>query len=134
VIVVDASVVVDVTIDRRPGDHLSERLINEDELVAPHLIDIEVLHALRRLVRFDHVSFDRAVDARSDFAEFALTRFPHEPFMDRIWELRDDLSAYDAAYLALAEGISIPLVTCDVGLASVAKRTVDVELYRSRPT
>ncbi len=55
-------------------------------------------------------------------------RFPHEPFIDRIWELRNDLSAYDAAYLALAEAISIPLITCDAGLATVARRTVDVEL------
>ena len=56
-------------------------------------------------------------------------RNPHEPFIDRIWELRDDLSAYDAAYLSLAEAISIPLVTCDAGLAAVAERSVEVELF-----
>jgi predicted nucleic acid-binding protein len=128
-IVVDASAAFDAVVGRDPLDAIASRLAEEDELLAPHLIDIEVLHALRGSVLRDELGIDRASDARDDFADLALSRYPHEPFIDRIWDLRDVLSAYDASYLALAEAISIPLLTCDRGLASVAERTVEVELF-----
>jgi predicted nucleic acid-binding protein len=102
---------------------------SDDELAAPHLIDLEVLQALRRLARRGELSSDRAVDSVRDLAELVMIRYPHEPFIDRTWELRDSLSAYDAAYVALAEAISIPLITCDAGLAAIAERTVTVELF-----
>ena len=129
-IVVDASAACDTIIGRDPQGGTADRLAEADELVAPHLIDIEVLHALRRSVRSGRLTADRASDALDDFADLTLSRFPHEPFIDRVWELRDELGAYDASYLALAETISIPLVTRDAGLAAVAKRTVEVELFR----
>ncbi len=131
-IVCDASAAFDATTGRDLEDGLANRLMKEDDLAAPYLIDIEVLNALRRSVRTGRLTTDVASDALEDFADLALDRYPHEPFIDRIWELRNDLGAYDAAYLALAEAISIPLITCDAGLATVARRTVDVELYPPR--
>ena len=129
-IVPDASAIVAAI---SGGEHRAEvirdRLEREDELSAPHLIDLEVMQALRRAVRHGELSPDRAFDCVQDLAELALTRFPHEPFTERIWELRDRLSTYDAVYLALAEAIGVPLVTCDAGLAAVAERTADVELF-----
>jgi predicted nucleic acid-binding protein len=69
-----------------------------------------MLNALRKAVLRDELGIDRASDARDDFADLALSQYPNEPFIDRIWDLRHALSAYDAAYLALAEAISIPLI------------------------
>ena len=128
-IVVDASAAFDAVVVRDPLDAVAGRLAREDELLAPYLIDIEVLNALRRAVLREELGIDRASDARDDFADLTLSRYPHEPFIDRIWDLRHALSAYDAAYLALAEAIAIPLITCDAGLAAVAGRTVEVELF-----
>ena len=129
-IVADASAIVAVF---SGGEHRAElirdRLEREDELSAPHLIDLEVMQALRRAVRDGDLSADRAFDCVQDLADLALTRFPHEPFAERIWELRDRLSTYDAVYLALAEAIGVPLVTCDAALAAVADRTIDVVLF-----
>lgn len=99
------------------------------ELEAPHLIDLEFLQALRRMVRRGELSEDRANDARVLLDELNLTRFPHEPLSDRIWELRHNLTAYDAAFVALAEVLSEPLITCDARLASTKGIAADVELY-----
>ena len=90
---------------------------DDGELDAPHLIDIEVLHALRGLVRAGKVTADRAADARTDLADLAITRYGHEPVADRIWALRDNLTAYDAASVALAEALDATLITCDARLA-----------------
>lgn len=129
-IVADASAVVAaISGGGQQTETIRDQLEREDELFAPHLIDLEVLQALRRAVRLGELSADRAVDGVQALAELALTRFPHEPFTERIWELRDRLSAYDAVYLAIAEAIGVPLVTCDAALAAVAERTVDVELF-----
>jgi len=130
VIVVDASVVVDaITGSDRHAERIRDRLEQEDELAAPHLLDLEVLQALRRLVHRGELTAERGTAGVQDLAELALSRFAHEPFIDRIWELREMLSGCDAAYLALAEAIAIPLVTCDAALASVAGESVEVELY-----
>ena len=128
-IVIDASAAFDSVVGRDPDDRIAARLAEADELAAPHVIDIEVLHVLRRFVHAKRLTADRASDALDDFADLELTRYPHEPLIDRIWEFRDDLSAYDASYLALAEAISIPLLTRDARLAAVAERTVAVELF-----
>jgi predicted nucleic acid-binding protein len=70
---------------------------------------------------------DRAEDVRTDFAELAITRYGHEPLADRIWALRETLSAYDAAFLALAEALEAPLITCDARLSRAPG--VTAELY-----
>lgn len=128
-LVVDASAAYDALVGRDPLDEITVRLAQGAELVAPYLIDIEVVNALRKSVLAGRLTADRASDARDDLLNLSLDRFPHEPFIDRIWELRDQLSAYDAAYLALAEAIGIPLITCDAALASVARDSVTVEFF-----
>ncbi len=128
-LVVDTSAVLDALIAERPAPGLVERLAAADELEAPHLIDVELLHALRRLVRLERLSLERAVDARTDLAELRLVRYPHEPLTDRIWELRDNLSAYDAAFVALAESLGAPLLTCDSALAGSGGHDAEIELF-----
>lgn len=128
-VVVDASVVVDVLARPDRSQEVRATLLRHGDLAAPHLIDVEVLSALRRLVRLEKIGLDRANDARQDLADLPLERCSHELLIDRIWELRDSLNTYDAAYLALAEAMAIPLITRDAGLASVADRTVEVEFF-----
>lgn len=110
------------------GEDVRHRLDGDGELAAPHLIDLEVLQALRRLVRRGDLTFDRAQIALEDFADLNLTRYPHVALLERIWELRDRAGAYDAAYLALAQVIGVPLITCDAKLAAAAEGITAVEL------
>jgi predicted nucleic acid-binding protein len=114
-----------------PAPGLVERLAEDGDLHAPHLIDTEVLHALRRLLRRGQISAERAHDARTDFAELTLVRYPHEPLNDRVWELRDNLTAYDATFVALAEALGVLLITCDARLAA-AGHHAHIELHDDR--
>ncbi len=98
---------------------------------APHLIDVEVIHALRRLVTARHLTEDRAVDVRSDFADLPIVRYPHHPLADRMWELRHSLSAYDATFVAISEMLGVPLVTCDGRLAGASGHEAQIELFAS---
>jgi predicted nucleic acid-binding protein len=93
-----------------------------ETLHAPHLIDLEVAQVLRRYVRSAAISADRGGEALSDLADFPLTRYPHFVLLTRIWQLRDGLTAYDAAYLALAEALDAPLITRDRALARADSR------------
>ncbi len=129
-LVVDASAVVAVLAGSPRDAKLTRRLVKADELRAPHLIDIEVLHALRSLVARGELTPDRAQDARIDFADLLLVRHPHAPLADRIWALRHNLTAYDAAYVALAEALGAPLVTCDSRLAGAPETSGVIELFR----
>lgn len=124
-LVVDTSAVLESLI----GEHQSvvDRLAGDGDLHAPHLLDIEVLHALRGLVRAGRLTEDRATDARSDLHELAIIRYPHEPLADRIWELRHNLTAYDACFVALAETLAVPLITCDARLAAAPGSRAEVE-------
>ncbi len=96
---------------------------------APHLLDIEMLHALRGLVLRGDVSRARSEQVREDFASLRWSRYYHVAFLDRIWELKDNLTAYDAAYVALAETLSAPLVTTDARLARAPGIRAEVEVY-----
>jgi predicted nucleic acid-binding protein len=127
VLVVDSSAVLHALAERNPDLGLVDRLAGDGDLHAPHLIDLEVLHALRGLVRAGALAADRAEDVRTDFAELAIIRYGHEPLADRIWALRENLSAYDAAFLALAEALEAPLITCDARLSRAPG--VTAELY-----
>lgn len=128
-VVVDTSAVLDSLAADRPEPDLAQRLATAGEWHAPHLLDVEVLHALRGLVRGRKITLDRAQDARTDFAALAIVRYPIVGLADRIWKLRDTLTAYDAAYVALAETLGCPLVTCDKGIAGAGHRA-KVEYYR----
>jgi len=129
VLVADTSAVVAALVGRPPDRRLVDRLGTDGDLHAPHLLDVELLHALRRLVRSGSLSEERAADARADFAELTVVRYGHEPLADRVWELRDNLTAYDATFVALAEALEVPLVTCDRRLARAAGHRAAVELF-----
>lgn len=97
-------------------------------LHAPHLLDLEVLHVLRRLVRRGNLTPSRAAEAVEDLLDLPLTRYPHVALAGRVWELRGALTAYDGAYVALAEALGAPLLTRDAALASVRGHRTRVEL------
>lgn len=97
---------------------------------APHLLDVEMLHALRSLVLRGAVLPGRSEEIREDFASLRWSRYSHEAFLDRIWDLKENLTAYDAAYVALAEVLSAPLVTTDARLARASGIRAEVEVYR----
>lgn len=121
-IVVDASVVVEVLLRSDVGAALEERLFEgDDPLHAPHMLDVEVAHALRRCALHGDIDEHHGRDALADLAAMSIERHGHQPLLERIWQLRHNLTAYDAAYLALAESLSAPLLTRDAGLASVAE-------------
>lgn len=97
---------------------MSRRLFAANEtLHAPHLIDLEVAQVLRRYERSGAISAQRGAEALTDLADFPLTRYPHFVLLERIWQMRHGLTAYDAAYLALAEALDAPLITRDRALA-----------------
>jgi predicted nucleic acid-binding protein len=127
-LVVDTSAVVAALVGLPPDRKLLARLSGDGDLHAPHLLDVELLHVLRRLVAGGHLSADRAADARADLADLVIMRYPHFPLADRIWALRPNLSAYDAVFVALSEALGVPLVTCDARLAA-APHQAQVELF-----
>jgi len=131
-LVVDTSAVLAALIARNPPTGLVERLAVDGDLHAPHLIDVEVLHALRRLNARGELSDERAADARTDFRELALVRYPHFQLGDRIWEMRRNLTAYDATFVALAEALGVPMVTCDARLASAPGHSARIEVFATR--
>lgn len=128
-LVVDSSAVLEALAARDPAAGLIERLAVDGDLHAPHLIDTEVLHALRRMLRRGRISGERAHDARTDYADLTLVRYPHEPLNDRVWELRENLTAYDATFVALAEALDVPLITCDARLAAAPGSHARIEIY-----
>jgi len=131
VIVVDASAMTEFLLQTPLGSRVEARLFRDgDEFHSPHLLDVEVVQALRRLVRAGDVLAVRAGEALDDLADFGLRRHSHIHLLGRAWELRDNLTAYDAVYVALAEAIDAPLVTCDGPLATTPGHAVRIEVIR----
>lgn len=134
VLVVDTSALLEALVASPTDEALVRRLEEDSDLHAPHVLDLEVLQGLRGLVRGGKLSVDRAADARVDFADLTIVRYGHEALADRIWELRDNLTAYDAAFVVLAETLRAPLVTCDGRVADAPGHHATVELYSGAPS
>ena len=127
--VVDASAVVEVLLQTEAGRRIEERLFAPGEtLHVPHLIDIEVAHALRRAWLQGCIDEVRAEEAIDDLAAWSLNRYPHDLFLPRIWTLRHNVTAYDAVYIALAETLEVILFTCDLRLASSSGHDAVIEV------
>lgn len=120
-IVIDASVVIELLLRTVAGRQLERSVLGVAEtLHAPHLLDLEVTQVLRRYVRAGELSVERGKEALQDLLDLPLSRYPHYLFLPRIWELRESATAYDAAYLALAESLAAPLLTRDVRLGAAS--------------
>jgi len=129
VIVVDASVVIEVLLHTSTGWSVEDRFFAIGEsLHAPHLIDLEVAHVMRRLAAAQELSSIGGRKRLAAMADFPLTRYRHDLLLPRIWELRHNLSAYDAAYIALAEALGVPLITRDTRLAKARGHRAKVEI------
>jgi len=130
VIVLDASAAVDWLLHTPAGLRIEKRIYSRSEsLHAPHLLDLEVAQVLRRLAREGVISTPRAAQAIQDLLDLRLTRYPHFILLPRIWQLRHNLTAYDAAYIALAEKLNATLVSRDARLGSASGHAAVVELF-----
>lgn len=117
-IVLDASTLVELLLGTEAGRSIADRIADPAlALHVPHLVDVEVAQALRRLVREGALDAESAAAALDDLRLLDLDRHSHEPLLERVWALRDNLPAYDAVYVALAEALDCPLLTCDGRLA-----------------
>lgn len=128
-IVLDASAALELLL-RTPSAGVVERRIfaRGQSLHAPHLIDVEVAQVLRRYAASGELDSERCRDALEDLVDLPLTRYPHDLLLPRIWELRENLTAYDAVYVALAEALDAPLLTCDRKLSRASGVRARVEL------
>lgn len=128
-IVVDASALLEVLLRTPAATAVERRLFEPGEtLHAPHLIDIEVAQVVRRYAAAGTIEPDRGRAAFADLADFPLRRYLHGFLLPRVWELRDNLTAYDAVYVALAEALDAPLLTRDRRLAAAAARHARAQL------
>jgi predicted nucleic acid-binding protein len=130
VLVVDASVVATALIDDGDaGDRFRGRLRGE-RLTAPELVDLEIASVLRGRLAGGHLDLRRAELALDDLAQLPMERAPHLSLLRRCWELRANLTVYDASYVALAEAIEAPLLTADARLAGAPGPRCDIEVLR----
>lgn len=128
-IVLDASVVLEVLLRTPHSDEIADRILRPRErLHVPHLLDLEVAQVLRRYVARGELTQPRGREALELLAVFPLIRYGHEPLLERIWQLRDSLTAYDAAYVALAEALGVTLLTRDARLARAPGIRATVEV------
>lgn len=128
-IVVDASVIVEVLVGTPASGRIQDRILSpESSLHAPELLDLEVANALRRYTVFGTLPVEWGRDALEDLRGFPITRYPHGFLLRRVWELRSNVTAYDAAYLALAEGLGATLLTRDKRLGASSGHEAKVEM------
>lgn len=130
-VVPDSSALLHAFTIGEPNSRLRLRL-SATTLHAPHLLDVEFLSGLRGLVRGGKLTPDRAHDARNDYADLVITRYATTGLADLIWALRDNVTAYDACYVALAKTLDAPLVTSDARLAKAAGHVAEIEVYAER--
>jgi predicted nucleic acid-binding protein len=130
VIVLDASAAIEWLLQTQVGRQIEARLFGKAEtLHAPHLLDIEVAQVLRRFAAAGRITSARGQDALDDLADLAAVRYSHQVLLTRIWQLRDNLTAYDATYIALAEALGAVLVTCDGRLAAAPGHQARVDVF-----
>ncbi len=128
-IVVDASAILDVLLRSSQASEIEDLIFGQGvTLHAPHLLDLEVIQVLRRFVRVGSMHPSRGLEAIRVFMDFPIERYDHITLLERIWELRDNMTAYDASYVALAEALPAKLLTRDARLASVASHYIRVHL------
>ncbi len=120
-VIVDASVVVAALVDSGRAGRWAESVLAEGELVAPELLLAEASNVLRRLERAKKISRLEANSSQRDLLLLDLALFPYAPLADRIWDLRDNLTSYDAWYVALAEAFDAPFATLDRNLSRVKR-------------
>jgi predicted nucleic acid-binding protein len=129
VIVVDASALLEVLLRTSFAKAVEDRLFAPQQtLHAPHLLDVEAAQVIRRYAANREIDGERGRAALADLAEFPVRRYPHDFLLQRIWELRNNLTAYDAAYVALAEALNAPLLTRDRRLAGAAGPFAHIEV------
>ena len=130
-IVLDASALVELLLQTPLGATVAARIADPSiGLHVPHLADIEVAQALRRYEKDGELDADAAAAALADLRDLDLQRHAHEPLLDRVWALRHNLTACDAAYLALAEALDAVLLTCDGRLARAPGAAARVQLVK----
>ncbi len=127
-LVIDASCLYEVVADTARADEVRARLVSDSEHVAPSVVDVEVISVIRRdhlLGRLDPTSAAQAV---ADLRDWPGERFSHQPLLDRVWELRGTIRAWDGFYVALAEVLEATLVTSDARLAAAAGPRCRIEI------
>lgn len=132
-LVVDASVLAPALADDGVDGDAARARLREHALAAPELIDLETLSVIRRQLRIGSLDTRRAELARFDLVQLPLRRAPHAPLLARCWELRDTLTVYDAAYVALAELLGVVLVTADARLANAPGPRCEIEVLSTAP-
>jgi predicted nucleic acid-binding protein len=128
-IVPDASAILEWLLQSAKGERVSQLLLSApQELNAPHLLDVEVTQGLRRCLAAGTIRLSRTQETIQDYLDLPIRRHDHQHLLWRIWELRDNLAAYDASYVALAEALGATLVTCDAKIAAASGHRAKVEV------
>ena len=128
-IILDASAAIEWLLRTPAGIRIDNRIFSPSEsLHAPHLLDVEVAQVLRRYVRDKTITAQRGQEALDDLGDLPLSRYPHDFLISRVWDLRANLTSYDAVYVALAELLDAPLLTRDGRIASAPGHHATVEL------
>lgn len=128
-IVLDASAAIEWLLQSPAGTRIAKRIFSlSQSLHAPQLLDVEVAQVLRRYVRKKTISEQRGGEALEDLGDLPLNRYPHDLLLPRAWELRATLTAYDAVYVALAELLDAPLLTCAKKIAFASGHHASVEV------
>jgi len=127
--VLDASATIDWLLRTEVGQRIEERIYARDEsLHAPYLLDLEVMQVLRRMVYRREIPDWRGDEAVVDFLRLRVMLYPHRTLLRRIWQMRHNFSAYDAAYVALAEQLGATLITLDTRLAAASGHQASIEI------
>lgn len=129
-IVLDASAAIEWLLRTAIGSRIDARLGHGGTIHAPHLLDVEVAQVLRRFAAAGTITPARARAALDDLVDLPVIRYAHTLLLSRLWDLRGNLTAYDAAYIALAEALDAVLVTCDGRTAAAPGHRARIEVFR----